>query len=192
MKYAKMLLCVCFAGLTPFLWSQNGNRVTRHDHAAGVLGYLDPQTGAFRPVHRHSGKAGDGLEPGTVTITGKFVFNFTITLDSTVPSGDAVACFAAAGTYDNTRGTDLYESGTSQATVTGSTATCTVSLPYSWLMASAPEDTVSLGYNVFIYNPTASLTSDDYFTRYSEHTINPDLAVPPSGQTTSIAIAATI
>ncbi len=32
----------------------------------------------------------------------------------------------------------------------------------------------------------------EFATRYSDHTINPDLAVPPSGQTTSIAIAATI
>ncbi len=188
-----ILLCVCFAGLTPFLWSQNGNHVSRNDHPAGVLGYLDPQTGAFRPVHRHAGKGRDGLEPGTVTITGKFVFNFTITLDSAVPSGDAVGCAAGAQTYDETRETDLDESGFAQATITGSTASCTVSLPYSWLMASPSEDTVRLNSDVFIFNPTNNgLNLDGYFTRYSLHTINPDLAVPPSGQTTTVPVAATI
>jgi hypothetical protein len=185
-----MLLCICFVAFTPLLWSQNANHPMGHSRTAGVLGYLDPQTGAFRPVQRHP-VSEDAIAEGTVTITGTFVFNFSITLDTPVPSGDIVACYASADTYDDIRETGLDESASVQASVKGSTASCKVTIPYSWLMASPSSDTIELGYTIVIVNPSATLGLEAA-TRDSSHSINPAFPVPASGTTTTVSISATI
>src|SRR5437899_10531696 len=53
MKEAKMkitklfLVCTCCVLAAPIAWSQATNEPAK----PGILGYLDPQTGAFRPAH---------------------------------------------------------------------------------------------------------------------------------------------
>ena len=47
MRVTKLLLiCMCCVITVPSLWSQTANSVAK----PGILGYLDPHTGAFRPV----------------------------------------------------------------------------------------------------------------------------------------------
>jgi len=185
-----MLLCVCFLGLTPLLLGQNGNRAVEQGRAAGVLGYLDPQTGAFRPVPRHASNEVD-VPDVTTTETGKFVFKFTITIESSIPSGFLVGCGASADTFDVGRESSYTESAGTPAAVTGSTATCTVTIPYSWPMSTPTMDSVNLSYDVVIYNPNAT-NSKAAVSRDSSHTINPSFAVPPIGQTTTVSVAATV
>jgi hypothetical protein len=101
-----------------------------------------------------------------------------------------IQCAAYADGYDDTRDTYLDEGGTSYATVNGSTATCTVTLPYSWPLASPSTDTVELSYEIQVFSPTAPY--DAYDDRYSEHTINRSLPMPANGATTSIDVTTTI
>jgi hypothetical protein len=133
----------------------------------------------------------DSIGPeATVIYTGKFVYSFTITVGSTLPKGDVIQCVGFASTYDSTRGTRYYEQGASLASVSGSTATCTVTIPYSWPLASPGTDTVGLSYQINGYSPSAPY--DAYDDRYSSHEINGSLAMPANGATTSMNISTTI
>jgi hypothetical protein len=190
MNRSKMLLLgVCLVALSVLLWSQTG-RSGAQQGRQGIPGYLDARTGAFRAVPHHSIDA-DALAPeAAVVYTGKFVYHFTITLGSTIPTGDVIQCAASADTTDTARETFLHEQGASQATVSGSTATCTVTIPYSWTLGSPTTDTVALYYSIGEYNPTAPAAA--YDDRYSNHDVNGSLPMPANGNTTNISISATI
>jgi hypothetical protein len=130
MNRTKMLLLgISLVALSVLLWSQDRRSSTQQGRSQqGILGYLDARSGAFRPVPQHPTDAGPEF---TTIYTGKFVYSFTITVSSTIPKGDMIQCFANAYTDNDTRDTYLEEEGASFATVNGSTATCTVTLPYS-------------------------------------------------------------
>jgi hypothetical protein len=183
-----LLLSVCLVALSVLLWSQNRRNGIQHGRSQpGILGYLDARSGAFRPVPQHSTDAGPET---TVIYTGKFVYSFTITLSSTIPKGDVIQCYADADTDNDARDTYLNEEGASYATVNGSTATCTVTLPYSWPLASPSTDTVELYYEIAVFSPTASY--DAYDDRESGHDINRSLPMPANGATTNIDVTTTI
>lgn len=64
----------------------------------GIRGYLDPRTGIF-----HSMPLPDLQEaevPPPTTFGGKFVFNFTITVSSTLASTAKIGCQATASLED--------------------------------------------------------------------------------------------
>jgi hypothetical protein len=79
---------------------------------------------------------------------------------------------------------DATESGSVKATISGSTAKCTVTIPYSWPLKSASSDMISMSYAV-----EASGTS--LATRTSSQSL-PSIKVPPNGTTTTETIASTI
>ncbi len=143
MRIAKsILVCVCLLGLAQPVWSQKGNEAAKP--TPGILGYLDPKTGAFRPLVQNPVED-EEVEPALAPTTGTFVFNFTITIASKNLGGDTILCSANADTFETT-GLSAEESASVKATVTGSTAKCTVTIPYSWPLKSASSDTVSLSY----------------------------------------------
>jgi hypothetical protein len=75
------------------------------------------------------------------------------------------------------------------ATRSGSTATCTVNIPYSWGLANASTDLVGLDYVIIALNPTAGSIGQPG----RDHThILADIKVPTNGTTTTINVAATI
>ncbi len=145
MKTAKLLLiCVCCVMVTTTVWGQTASRVTR----PGVLGYLDPQTGAFRPVPQATEDNAE-LTPlttfgGTVTVT------LTITLKTTAITN--VTCSAEVSVEDNiTTGFPRFigESNTVAATGTGTSRKCALKIPYSWALGTQSSDSMSTSYNVF-------------------------------------------
>ena len=78
-----LYVCACLIGLNGALWGQSAPTVS------GIRGYLDPRTGIF---HSLSQVTPQDEEPATTTFTGKFVFNFTITISSTISTTAKIAC----------------------------------------------------------------------------------------------------
>ena len=130
-------------------------------------------------------------------VTGTFVAKFTIKLATAVPSGDSVLCTLGAGLIDENHTTftvnnEIEESKSMKATVSGSTATCTVSLPYSWYLSSPSTDTVSLNYQLSIVSSTAVNELGVARTSYQYVPGAGSIKVPSSGTTTTYTISATI
>jgi hypothetical protein len=185
MRFAKITLaCVCLLGLNQPVWSQKANEPANQ----GILGYLDPKTGAFRPVAQSPDEEFDTTELAP-TNTGKFVFKFTITISSTNLGSDTISCTALASLIDNPISSIfISETASVKATVSGSTASCTVNIPYSWTLKTGSTDTVSLSYVVSAVGPSAS---GGLPTRTSSQGIA-NIKVPANGSTTTETVASTI
>ena len=135
-----LVICVCLIGLNDVLWGQSAGR--------GIRGYLDPQTGTFR-VLPHA--TADAVPPPTTNFSGKFVFNFTITVDASIAATAKIECVATAFLEDNLTGGNpniITEQAAVVATRSGSSASCIVNIPYSWNLATGSTDKVSLGYTL--------------------------------------------
>jgi hypothetical protein len=166
------------------LWGQNP--AATH----GIRGYLDPQTGAFHTIPHPE------LEEGAVplaltTFAGKFVVTFTITVNSTIAATAKIGCQVDASLDDVAVGNFISEAAASAvARGSATTVTCKATIPYSWALASAAQDNVSMNYT--ITSPVAvSTAAAEFPLRISSQTL-PTIKVPANGTTTSIAVAATI
>jgi hypothetical protein len=181
-----LLICVCLATLTQAMWSQN--QKTDHSTTPGILGFLDPKTGAFRPVPQNQDV--DEAAPAVTRTTGKFVFNFNITIRSTNLGSDTIACYATVNVADNVTGsyTVFLDEASVSATVTGSTAKCTVSIPYSWPLVTPTSDSVSMSWYI---NANGPASTGGQPSRISQESL-PSIKVPLNGATTTNNIAATI
>jgi len=169
--------------------AQNANPPT----ARKIFGFQDSKTGTFHPL----GKSADvsNTTAATTTFTGTIKVTTTITLD-TAPKGDVIACIvhAVAGSEDETTitGVTYEESAASNATVSGSTASCTVNIPFSWVLQTASKTvTQSLtgGIDVVMYSPTATTISElvEDFTREHSQAITINNGVPGDGTLTVTA-----
>lgn len=185
MRITKIALaCVCLIVIAlPVLGQQKAAGNT------GILGRLDPGTGSFTPVPLAA--AGDTAAVTPVERSGKVVFIFNITIDSTIPTTSVISCNAAVSVADNIsaayRSIDEYE--TVVATRTGSTAKCTVTIPYSWELVTPTTDTLGRGFTI-----SATLTSTTGGTvvlRTSSQSI-PTITVPANGVTTTDTLAITL
>src|ERR1700686_3017200 len=88
-----VLTCVCLLGAAlPVLGQQ------KEAGSPGILGRLDPRTGAFKPVA--SPAISDAVAAATPNATGKLVFNFTITIVSALPATSNLTCNASASVSD--------------------------------------------------------------------------------------------
>ena len=75
MRITKLLLiCMCCLTVAPAVWGQTANSSAK----PGILGYLDPNTGAFRPV-----PAADETTDALTTFGGTITVSFAITVKST-------------------------------------------------------------------------------------------------------------
>ncbi len=181
MRVTKLLLiCMCCVIAVPSLWSQTANGVAK----PGILGYLDPHTGAFRPV---PSVTDESVEPAALTTFGGTI---TVTLTITVKSTGLTnfTCTAEVSMFDaattSPRGYD--ESATAVATGSGSTRTCKLTIPYSWALATQPSDSMTISYIAFGSGttPTAQRTSG----------LSPldTTKVPANGATTALTAAVTL
>jgi hypothetical protein len=154
----------------------------------GILGYLDPKTGAFHLLPALQ----DSEPPATTTVTGKIVANFTITVDSTVASTAKIGCEFEATLVDVTTGNTLLETAASAVTRgSGTTVTCTATIPYSWTLGSASTDKVSLSWGIVSPVTTSASAPSGFPFRLSQHSMG-TISVPANGATTTETIAATI
>jgi hypothetical protein len=135
--------------------------------------------------------------PAVAPTTGKFVFTFNVTVSSTVPKNGAVVCTAIANVSESS-GQSIQQTAVGIVTPSAGKATCTATMPYSWVLATAGSDNVTLSYKVEVdygYELTASNGTSNGVQLVSSDKVTANLAtikVPLSGATTSEAVSATI
>jgi hypothetical protein len=125
----------------------------------------------------------------TTPTTGTFIFTFTITLGESIPGSDKIGCTANANFIEKASENQIAESAGQLATRSGSTATCIVTMPYSWNLATPGSDKVNLSY--VIETPVETGGNALLRLRSSRQTIG-TIAVPPNGSTTNETITTTI
>jgi hypothetical protein len=140
MRIAKVLLIgFCCLAVAP-AWAQTANSAAK----TGVLGFFDPQTGAFRPAQT----IGEDVEPAAVATFGGTI-NVTLTITVKTAGITNVTCTAEVTVLDGTTSfTNYFETDTVAATGTGATRSCKLVIPYSWSLASQLTDFMSTSYHV--------------------------------------------
>ena len=123
-----------------------------------LLGYQDPKTGIF---HQHSTVIPEAV---VAPVTGTITLTLHITLKTALASGSKVACTqVVTASYSSATGTTFYdESAEAFASVSGTTATCVVSIPHSWQFpapVSTDVETLTGEYTAEIVNPAATTTT---------------------------------
>jgi len=182
MKVTKLLLtCAFCVVLVPALWSQTANSQSK----AGILGYLDPHTGAFRPLPQ----ATDAVDPAAFTTFGGTI-NVTLTITVKSTGLTNFSCTAEVSVSDDIssasfRGYD--ESDTIAATGSGSTRTCKLTIPYSWALATQSSDSMTVTYIVF-----GSAASPTVNERTSGLSPLGTVKVPANGATTAFTADVTL
>jgi hypothetical protein len=158
-----------------------------------VLGYFDPATGIFQPLH-----ASAEVDPATaVTETGELIVKFNITLKATLPKNAVIGCSASADTGDAAG--DHEERATGVATGSGSSYTCEAIIHYSWLLNTPTTDPVGFTGSATIdygYQVTASNGADTVVEPVEARGSTPSIpslkAVPANGATTTIDVNVTL
>jgi hypothetical protein len=184
MRITKILsVCLfCLMGVSA-VWGQTADAQSK----LGILGYLDPKTGAFRPVPQASE---DQIEPAAaVTFGGTITVTLTITVKSTGLTN--FVCSAGTSVLDNTTsatGFRSYGEGvTAAATGTGTTRTCSLKIPYAWSLLTQASDSMSTNYEVVGTGTAPSVAS-----RTSGLTPLDTRKVPANGATTALTAAVTL
>lgn len=185
MKHKFSIFSVLLVGLfamSASLWGQNSAT------PRGIRGYLDPQTGVFHALPTPQVED-DDADRTVTTVGGKFVVNFTITVDSTIASTTKIGCNVEASFADSTNFI-TEQAGTAVTRGSGTTVTCSVTIPYSWKLSTASTDMVGLTYT--ITSPTEISTATlEYPLRISTQSIA-TIKVPANGATTTETVTATI
>ena len=171
----------CLLTMTQSLFGQN---------AAGthsVRRYFDPQTRTLIALPQVDNASAEA--PALMTFTGTFVFNFTINVKANISSTAKIQCTATATVLDLGSGNDIIESNTVLATRSGTTATCSPTIPYSWNLASSTSDKVSLGWTLSA--PGQATSTAVVPARLSEQFSFASFAVPANGTTTTETLTPT-
>lgn len=113
---------------------------------------------------------------------GTLNFKITITIKSAIPATQKIYCLAYASAYGMQSNS---EQATKVATRSGNTATCTVSIPYSWVGVDITTGAISTSLS--IYSGTNDLTA-----RYASRSLTPILPIPPNNTTKTIIQAMTL
>jgi len=120
--------------------------------------------------------------------TGQFVFNFTITLSSTIPTTTTIGCVAQVSVTGDKSIPGILEIEGSTATRSGSTATCAVTIPYSWNLVNPSTDKVGIVYTI-----EAPVQGGVYTVPYRQtHENLGTILVPANGATTTFDLAVTM
>ncbi|SPF44673.1 exported hypothetical protein [Candidatus Sulfotelmatobacter kueseliae] len=158
--------------------------------ARKTFGFQDSKTGTFHPL----GKSADlSNTTATTTYSGTIEATITITLKTALPKGDAIVCSvdAIASSENETTfaGVTYDDSAASTATVSGSTATCKVNIPFSWVMFTASTTVVNSldgSLSVVMYSPTATTITQlvEDFARDHSQSITINAGKPADGTLT--------
>jgi hypothetical protein len=181
MRMTKLLvICICCLMVAPAVWAQTANSQAK----PGILGYLDPHTGAFRPVP--SAAQEDSAFAAVTTFTGTITVTLTITLKTTGLTN--ITCAEEVSAFDGTTSPRIFaESNTVAATGTGSTRTCKLSIPYSWGLTTQASDRMTTSYSVIGTTGTTGLPQ-----RSSLLTPLDTRPVPANGAITALTAAVTL
>jgi hypothetical protein len=181
MKITKLvLICMPCVMVAPAVWGQTANSHSR----PGILGYLDPHTGAFRPIPLAAEE--DAELPAATTFTG--TINVTLTITPKTNSLTNITCSEETSVVDGTTSPHFFrEANIVAATGSGTTRTCKLSIPYSWGLITASTDSMTTSYEVFGATGTAGLP-----TRSSFHLPLDTRKVPANGSITALTANVTL
>lgn len=178
---ALFVLALAIVGITTSLGLRN-------QAAAAGSGLVLPAPGTVRTYPQPMNHQQMYYNPlALTTFGGKFVYNFTITVKSTLPVADVIVCNGTASFFD-TSGKTIEESASVAAARAGGTATCSVTIPYSWALAGGSTDMVSLAYTISVPEPGTGMALPQRLSTQGIASIH----VPANGSTTTETIAATI
>lgn len=182
--FTTLSLVACFLAASASLYGQDAAA------SPGIEGYLNSRTGVFHAIRRSPPQ--DDAEPlATTTYTGTFVVNFTITVSSVIPVTKTIGCVAGASLVDTGTVHAIVDlAGSAVTRGTGSTVTCSVSIPYSWSLASASTDSVELSYAVTF--PADFSTPAGLWPHRTGSQAIGKIKVPVSGTTTTETVKARI
>jgi hypothetical protein len=176
MRITKLLLIwICCLIVAPAVWGQAANP-TQH----GLLGYLDPHTGAFRPVPL---AAEEGTDSAPLATFGGTV---TVTLTITVKSAGITKIVCTADVFVIDAITTSARIFSESATATGTTRTCKLTIPYSWALATQSSDTMSTSYAVLGSGSTVPPQRTSSLSPLDTR------KVPANGVTTALTAAVTL
>jgi len=180
-----IFVCICFALLTQPAWSQFRTQ------SRALPGHLN--NGAAKPTPNAVEDNPDVGQAALTTFGGSFVFKFTIAVKSTNLGTDTIACYADLVVIDENLTTFVLtgvhsEEAEVAATRGTGTATCTVTIPYSWALANGSTDMVNLTYGI---QAPASTSNPPLPNRLSTNSL-PSMHVPANGSTTTVTVTATI
>jgi hypothetical protein len=154
-----------------------------------VLGFQDTKTGAF---HALAAVVPDAVSPttGTVHVT------FNIKLVTTFAKGTLIECSASVSgsSVSTTAGTDTFyeETGTDSVAISGTTATCTAVIPYSWLVPASSSTVVDSFSGTYSVTAVASPVAAGAVTRSSSSSLFSTTKIPASGTTSSYTVNVTL
>ncbi len=120
-----------------------------------LFALLAPTAARSAPVTEHRGG-------GPAQVSGVYSVTFNLTIASTLPAGATITCKAQIVPSQtgfmglNSQAAIPVETATGVATVTGSTATCAVEIPFSWTVNGA-QNGASLSYEIDAVNISGSL-----------------------------------
>lgn len=181
MRITKLwLICMCCVMVATAVWGQAAAAPAK----PGILGYLDPHTGAFRPVPPAAEEDPDAVPPATFGGT----VNLTITITLKTTGLTNIFCVEGVSVVDGTTSPRVFdESNTVAATGTGSTRTCKLSIPYSWGLTTQSTDNMSTTYSVSGSTGTSGLPQ-------RTSTLSPldTRKVPSNGTTTTLTASVTL
>lgn len=107
---------------------------TTTDAASTIAGYLDPSTGSFTPAATQAQIAATAAS--VVTRKGTVTFHIKVAIESAIPTGQQISCSAGISSNDF-GGVSNSANASSVLVKAGSTGTCTMAIPYQWLVASS-------------------------------------------------------
>jgi hypothetical protein len=176
-------VCACLALLAAPAWGQAASS-NAGSGAHGIAGYLDPQTGNFKPMHAQQTSAPPPSNPPT---QGTFIVGLTVDLVTNFPSEEVFTCAQTIEVFDVMSGLDFLETASVAGNRSGSTLTCTTTIPYSWRLTDPSGDTVSVSFSVQASGPASSGGQP---TRSTTQTVVSAYPVPPQNKTTTFNLGA--
>lgn len=155
-----------------------------------ILGYQDPETGVFHPM-LHA--IPDTTTPPT---TGTFKVTLNITVKSQFPTATTrtIQCnsmFDVIAIDQTDAATTYTESAFKNATGGSGVFTCTLTIPYSWVLpTSTIQKTLTGAYDVTVSNSTA--TAGPPVLRIATGDFLSTSTIPADGTTSSYTVNVTI
>jgi hypothetical protein len=128
------------------------------------------------------------MSAATTPTTGTYTISFTITVASSIPTTDDISCSSELEVTGDKVGT-VVETASALATRSGSTATCTVTIPYSWNLETPTTDKLYVSY--YLLTPANTTVVDPAPARTSHLDSPYTTGVPASGSTTTVNVTAT-
>jgi len=180
MKFFFAMACVLGVAASCFAQSADKNVSTQK-----TSGIQAARTAALRTLKAHD-QSSEGAPPAASPTTGTFAFTITIDLHPGFPN-EKIYCLASADTNEYTSLPDVGFSanGYVQATVSGSTATCSINLKYGWLLNTPKTDILTLVVEVSAVYGTEGTAP---FWVNDSTWSNAVTGIPASGSTTPIKV----